>query len=74
MKTLQPKHTNKSQSNRILAHLKSGKSITPMEALVKFSCFRLAARVHELKAQGHKIKQTTKNNRKTNKKFASYSL
>jgi hypothetical protein len=68
------KHTNKSQSLRILSYLKSGKSITPIEALNKFSCFRLAARVHELKGMGYRINQTTKHNRKTGKKFASYSI
>lgn len=67
-------HTNPTQANKILRFLKSGKTITAMQALVKFGCFRLAARVHELKKKGHKIKMTTKHDRKTNKKFASYSI
>jgi len=33
----------KSQMNQILARLEKGKSITPLEALEKFGCFRLSA-------------------------------
>ena len=46
--------------------------ITPIEALNKFGCFRLAARIHELKNQGWTIKSSviTRNN----KQVAQYSL
>ena len=37
----------KSQNERILAHLKKGKKITPLDALEKFGCFRLAARISD---------------------------
>lgn len=40
----------------ILAYMKSGKSITPIEALNLFGCFRLGARCFELKARGIQIK------------------
>jgi hypothetical protein len=63
-----------SQSLRILAFLKSGKSITPIQALNRFGCFRLAARIHNLKAMGYRITSTTKTNPKTKKKYASYSI
>lgn len=43
------------QNATILAHLQSGKTITPLEALEEFQCFRLGARIHELKQDGHKI-------------------
>lgn len=46
----------KSQNARIKAHLMKGKSITALEALYSYSCFRLGARIHNLKAQGLKIK------------------
>lgn len=36
-------------------HLRSGKSITQLEAIGLYSLFRLAARVHELKKQGWNI-------------------
>ena len=44
------------QSEQILNHLKSGHSITPLEALDKFGCMRLGARVYDLKQQGHDIR------------------
>ena len=45
----------KTQNERILKFLKSGKTITPLQALRMFGCFRLAGRIFELKKAGHKI-------------------
>jgi len=45
-----------SQNEAIKAHLLSGKSLTCLEALYKFSCLRLGARIWELKKQGMNIK------------------
>ena len=45
-----------SQKKQILAYLKTGKSLTQLEALYKFGCFRLAARVCELRNDGWCIK------------------
>lgn len=56
----------------ILSALKSGRSITPLEALRKFNCMRLGARIWDLKQAGHNIIATTVKRRK--KHFASYSL
>ncbi len=42
------------QNEQILAALKRG-PLTPLEALERFGCFRLAARCHELRQQGHVI-------------------
>ena len=47
--------TNESQENQILEHLETGLSLTAYQALLKFSCFRLASRVHRLKSRGHNI-------------------
>ena len=44
-----------SQTAAILHHLSRGKSLTALEALQRFGCFRLAARVRELKDMGHNI-------------------
>ena len=44
-----------SQNAQILAALKTGRSITPIEALHEFGSFRLAARIAELKDMGHEI-------------------
>ena len=42
-------HTTDSQCSAILEHLKKGLSITPLEALNRFGCFRLSARIHDLR-------------------------
>jgi hypothetical protein len=44
-----------SQQNEILSHLKSGNSLTPIDALQQFGCFRLAARIRDLRDDGHDI-------------------
>jgi len=62
----------KSQSQNILDHLDSGKSITPLEALERFGCFRLGARIWDLKRKGYNI--ITILISKNNKQFASYEL
>ena len=46
------------QKNEILSYLKRHGSITAWEALRDFGCFRLAARVLELRQQGHDIQTT----------------
>ncbi len=61
-----------SQEKKILNHLQSRKRITAMQALKKFECFRLAARIGDLKARGYDI-ETTMIERK-GKRFAQYSL
>jgi hypothetical protein len=45
-----------SQADRILAYMKKGRTLTPLEALEKFGCFRLGARVWQLKKAGHDIR------------------
>ena len=44
------------QAQRILEALKRGESITALDALNWFGCFRLAARVYDLRKAGHNIK------------------
>jgi len=46
----------KSQNQQILEHLQKGASINPLQALDLFGCFRLAARIGELKNNGHNIR------------------
>lgn len=43
------------QSAQILAYLREGNSLTPLEALNRFGCFRLGARIWDLKREGHDI-------------------
>ena len=46
----------KSQKDRILAHLRRGCELTPMEAAERFDCWRLSARIYELRRDGWDIK------------------
>jgi hypothetical protein len=61
-----------SQESLILAHLRSGKTLTPLEALRLWGCFRLGARVFNLKKQGHDIRCEMVDDLKTDKRFACY--
>ena len=60
------------QSQKILAYLKAGNTLTAREASKMFNCDRLAARVNDLRNSGHLI-ATEKVNR-NGKQFARYSL
>lgn len=62
-----------SQTNDILRHLAKGKSLTPLEALERFGCLRLAARVNDLRLRGHRI-DTDIVQTKGGAKIARYSL
>ena len=59
------------QTEAIKAYLDEGNTITAIEALNKFGCFRLASRIHDLKTEGYvvdKIMVTGENN----KRYAQY--
>ena len=43
------------QCEKILTHMKWYGSITPLEALRDYGCFRLAARVRDLRSDGHPV-------------------
>ena len=45
----------KTQNSQIRAHLLFGWHITPGEALRRFGCMRLAARIHDLRGLGMAI-------------------
>ena len=60
------------QNQQIKSYLEKGKSITPIQALNKFGCFRLAARISDLRNHGLNI--ATKIVTKDGKTFASYRL
>ena len=44
------------QKKQILEYLKEGNKLTPILALKRFGCFRLSARIYELRREGHPIK------------------
>ncbi len=63
-----------SQTTRIAEYLKEGNSITPLEALNLFGCFRLGARIADIK---ERYGWTIESNRvvtSTGKRVASYRL
>lgn len=45
--------TSRSQTDLILEWMKEGNSITPLEALNRFKCFRLGARIADIKKKGY---------------------
>jgi hypothetical protein len=61
-----------SQLSQIRAHLQKGNTLTPIEALEKFGCFRLGARIHNLKERGWDIEKVWIEAK--GKRFASYYL
>jgi hypothetical protein len=44
-----------SQTKQIQMFLDQGKTLTSMEALTKFRCFRLASRINDLKKAGYPV-------------------
>jgi hypothetical protein len=57
MQTTHPeKESGTSQSAQILAHMKAGNTITGLEALNRFGCFRLPARIADIKKMGYDVK------------------
>ena len=60
------------QTEMIRAHLQSGRDLTPIDALNDYGCFRLAARIKELRNQGLPIKTLTE--QRDGKAWAKYRL
>lgn len=56
METLNKRRQPNSQNSKILEHLQSGFSLTPLEGFQKFNTMNLAQRIAQLRADGHKIK------------------
>lgn len=61
-----------SQAQQILDHMERGEAITPLDALRLYGCFRLAARVADLRDSGHTIDRQLI--RKDGKTYAEYRL
>ena len=65
------------QCAAILDHLKRHGSITPLEALNRYGCMRLGARIYDLKRSGYEIEsrlELHKNENGEYTKFARYAL
>jgi hypothetical protein len=67
------KNAKPTQAKRILRYLQAGHRLTPMDALEQFGCFRLAARIHELRREGWNIIERTVETA-SGKRIAEYSL
>ena len=61
-----------SSTQRLRRWILSGKPITPLQALDKFGCLRLGARIMDLRNEGYNI--VTKMVEKNGKRFARYKL
>jgi hypothetical protein len=61
------------QVEAILGYLRTGAELTPLDALQRFGCFRLAARINDLRKAGYpivtRLQKTT-----TGKDIAAYRL
>lgn len=51
----QNEKSSQSQNARILAFLQNGGRITSLEALEKFGCLRLSARIKDLRDRGYAV-------------------
>ena len=60
------------QTQRILRHLEAGRKLTPIDALNRYGCMRLAARISDLKKEGWDIQKKMID--KNGKQFAQYWL
>jgi hypothetical protein len=63
----------KPQARKVLAHLKSGKSISPLEARTVYSVERLAASIYDLKNAGYLIEGVLKED-EAGHRYKRYSL
>ena len=59
-------------TKKLRKHLEAGRSITPLQALDKWGCMRLGARILELRQEGWNI--ITETVKKNGKRYAKYSL
>lgn len=46
-----------SQNNQILRYFQAGGSLTQLDALQRFGCLRLSARIHNLRDRGYLIER-----------------
>jgi hypothetical protein len=61
-----------SQNRKVLGFMRLHGSITPMQAIRHFKCYRLGARIYELKQIGYNIK--SEGMKMQQSRFCKYSL
>lgn len=60
------------QNEEILKALRNGDILTSIDALNQFGCFRLAARVKDLRDEGHNVKTIMRE--RNGKRYAAYYM
>ena len=68
------KHREDSQITKILEHLKSGKEISPLEALREYGSFRLGAVIGKLRDEGYIIITRMQRYEKSSGKKGGYAV
>lgn len=64
-----------SQNKEILRYLQTHKrGITPIDALQKFGCFRLSARISDLREKGYDIRTDMEDNKNNRGRHARYFM
>lgn len=61
-----------SQNKAILEALQSGQRLTALDALEQHGCFRLAARIHDLRKAGYHIEEETVSH--NGKRYSAYFI
>ena len=61
------------QNQQILSHLKTGKDITPLQALGLYGVYRLAARINDLRKQNVPIETVIRTDGQ-GRTYASYKM
>ena len=65
----------KSQTKKILDYLvRHKKGLSPLEALIKYGCYRLASRINELRSNGYLIITEMEQNKTTGSRYARYFM
>tara|TARA_R110002020_G_scaffold4512_4_gene19666 strand:- start:2782 stop:2991 length:210 start_codon:yes stop_codon:yes gene_type:complete len=60
------------KKDKVLDHLETYGTITPLEAMEKYNSMRLSAIIFDLKKEGHQIKTNMKRTKTSN--YAVYSI
>ena len=61
------------QKREVLQHLRRTGALTPLEAIGVYGIFRLAARINDLRGDGHSINTEIRRDTK-GRSYASYSI
>lgn len=61
------------QARKILAHLKQGKTITPVEALIVYNIYRLSDCIMKIRRAGHDVQMEMRQDEQGHK-YARYKL